>query len=322
MSDAPRLLLLGSPAARYTDRLSAAFTVTQAETQEAFEAALQDGAGIVGIAMFGHWKITPAVMDALPDLKVISNFGVGYDTIDAGEAASRGILVSHTPEVLNDEVADTALMLWLAVSRELVPSERWARSGEWEAKGAYPLTRSIRNRTVGILGMGRIGQAIAETIQPFKPTILYHTRSKKDVPYEYVADLVEMARRSDVLIVITPGGPATKHLVNKAVIDALGPEGILVNVARGTVVDEAALTDALVNGRLGGAGLDVFEEEPKITEGLKSLDNVVLLPHVGSGSVETRQAMGDLVCENLDQWKANGTVKTPVPECQDMNATG
>jgi lactate dehydrogenase-like 2-hydroxyacid dehydrogenase len=223
--------------------------------------------------------------------------------------------------VLNDEVADTALMLWLAVSRELLPSERWARSGEWEAKGAYPLTRSIRNRTVGILGMGRIGQAIAETIQPFNPTILYHTRSKKDVPYEYVSDLVEMARRSDVLIVITPGGPATRHLVNKAVIDALGPEGILVNVARGTVVDEAALTEALIAGRLGGAGLDVFEDEPKITEGLKSLDNAVLLPHVGSGSVETRQAMGDLVCENLDQWKSEGTVRTPVPECQALNAS-
>lgn len=314
-----RLLLLGSPAARYTDRLHASFDVTQAEDEAAFETALTDGAGIVGIAMFGHWKITPAVMDALPDLKIISNFGVGYDTIDAAEAARRGILVSHTPDVLNDEVADTALMLWLAVSRELVPSERWARSGDWEAKGNYPLTRSIRNRTVGILGMGRIGQAIAETIQPFNPTVLYHTRSPKDVPYDYVGNLVEMAERADVIIVITPGGAATHHLVNADVINALGPEGILINVARGTVVDEAALTAALTEGRLGGAGLDVFEEEPKITEGLKALDNVVLLPHVGSGSIETRQMMGDLVCENLDQWKASGSVKTPVPECRDLN---
>jgi len=317
MSD--RLLLLGSPADRYKDRLNASFAVTQAESEEAFAAALSDGAGVVGIAMFGHWKITPAVMDALPDLKIISNFGVGYDTIDAGEAASRGILVSHTPDVLNDEVADTALMLWLAVSRELVPSERWARSGDWEAKGNYPLTRSIRNRTVGILGMGRIGQAIAETIQPFHPTVVYHTRSPKDVPYTYVGDLVEMAEQCDVLIVITPGGPATHHLVNERVINALGPEGILINVARGTVVDEAALTAALTDGRLGGAGLDVFEEEPKITEGLKALDNVVLLPHVGSGSIETRQMMGDLVCDNLDQWKDTGVVKTPVPECRDLN---
>ncbi len=320
MTDAPGLLLLGSPAARYVDRLNAGFAVTQAETQETFEAVLQAGAGMVGIAMFGHWKITAQVLDALPDLKVISNFGVGYDTIDAAEAARRGILVSHTPEVLNNEVADTTLMLWLAVSRGLVPSERWARSGDWERHGNYPLTRSIRNRTVGILGMGRIGQAIAETIQPFNPTILYHTRSAKDVPYEYVGDLVEMAHRADVLIVITPGGAATRHLVNAQVIDALGPDGILINVARGTVVDEAALTEALAAGRLGGAGLDVFEEEPKITEGLKTLDNVVLLPHVGSASFETRQAMGDLVCDNLDQWKANGTVRTPVPECRDLNA--
>ena len=228
MSD--RLLLLGSPADRYKDRLKASFAVTQAESEEAFAAALSEGAGIVGIAMFGHWKITPAVMDALPDLKIISNFGVGYDTIDAAEAASRGILVSHTPDVLNDEVADTALMLWLAVSRELGPSERWARSGDWEAKGNYPLTRSIRNRTVGILGMGRIGQAIAETIQPFNPTVVYHTRSPKDVPYTYVGDLVEMAEQCDVLIVITPGGAATHHLVNESVINALGPEGILINV--------------------------------------------------------------------------------------------
>ncbi|MEO0917848.1 MAG: NAD(P)-dependent oxidoreductase, partial [Pseudomonadota bacterium] len=208
---------------------------------------------------------------------------------------------------------------WIAVSRELLPSERWARSGDWEAKGNYPLTRSIRNRTVGILGMGRIGQAIAETIQPFNPTILYHTRSPKDVPYTHVPDLVEMARQSEVLIVITPGGAATRHLVNAEVIAALGPDGILINVARGTVIDETAMTDALVAGQLGGAGLDVFEEEPRIPEALKSLDHVVLLPHVGSGSIETRQRMGDLVCDNLDQWKATGSVKTPVPECRDLN---
>ncbi|MEM7719051.1 MAG: 2-hydroxyacid dehydrogenase [Pseudomonadota bacterium] len=314
-----RLLLLGSPASRYTDRLAASFDVTQAETQDAFAAALEEGAGIVGIAMFGHWTISPTVMDALPDLKVISNFGVGYDTIDAAEAASRGILVSHTPDVLNDEVADTALMLWLAVSRELLPSERWARSGDWETKGNYPLTRSIRNRTVGILGMGRIGQAIAETIQPFNPNVVYHTRSPKDVPYTHVPSLVDMARQSDVLIVITPGGAATRHLVNAEVIEALGPDGILINVARGTVIDEAAMTQALVSGKLGGAGLDVFDQEPKIPDALKSLDNVVLLPHVGSGSIETRQRMGDLVCDNLDQWKASGGVKTPVPECQALN---
>ena len=246
MPEVLRLLLLGSPPARQLDRLMAAYDVTRAETQDAFEAALQDGAGISAIAMFGHWVISPAVLDALPDLKVISNFGVGYDTIDAAEAARRGIIVSHTPEVLNAEVADTTLMLWLAVSRQLLPSERWARSGEWERKGAYPLTRSIRNRTVGILGMGRIGQEIAATLRPFNPTILYHTRSPKDVPYEYVGNLVEMARRSDVLIVITPGGAGTRHLINADVMNALGPDGILINVARGGVVDEEAVVQRLL----------------------------------------------------------------------------
>ena len=318
MSDR-RILLLGGANDRITGRLGAGFDVVHATGQEAFEAALENGAGIAGIAMLGHWVIDASVMDRLPDLKVVSNFGVGYDTIDAAEAARRGIIVSHTPDVLNDEVADTALMLWLAVSRQLIPSDRWARSGDWETKGAYPLTSTIRDRTVGIVGMGRIGQAIAEHVTHFGGTVLYHSRSAKDVPYTYHADLAGMAQASDVLIVITPGGPETKHLIDGAVIDALGPNGILINVARGSVVDEAALTEALVAGRLGGAGLDVFEAEPKIAEGLKALDNVVLLPHVGSASVETRQAMGDLMCENLDLWRDTGKVKTPVPECRELN---
>ncbi len=319
MSDKPRLLLLGDPAKRYRDRMDASFDVTQATSKAALDAVLKDGSGFVAAAMVGHGHITAEVLDMLPDLKVISNFGVGYDTIDAAEAARRGILVSHTPDVLNGEVADTTLMLWLAVSKQLMPSERWARSGDWEEKGPFPLTRTIRDRTVGILGMGRIGQEIAETIKPFNPTVLYHTRTQKDLPYRYCGSLVEMAREAEVLIIITPGGAETKHLVNAEVIDALGPDGILINVARGTVVDEVALTEALVAGRLGGAGLDVFEAEPKITEGLKALDNVVLLPHVGSATVETRQAMGDLVCDNLDQWLADGTVRTPVAECRELN---
>jgi lactate dehydrogenase-like 2-hydroxyacid dehydrogenase len=311
--------MIGDASERMMDRLNAGFDVTRAETEAAFLNLIAEGAGIEGIGMDAHWKIGADVFDKLPDLKIVSKFGVGYDSVDAVEAARRGIMVSHTPDVLNAEVADTTLMLWLAVSRQLLPSERWARSGDWERKGNYPLTRSIRNRTVGILGMGRIGQEIAATIRPFNPTILYHTRSPKDVSYEYVGSLVEMARRSDVLIVITPGGAATRHLVDAEVLDALGPEGIVINVARGTVIDEAALVEALVEGRLGGAGLDVFEAEPKIPDALKTLDNVVLLPHVGSGSVETRQMMGDLVCDNLDQWVSDGTVKTPVPECRDLN---
>ncbi len=317
MSERPRLLQIGSASDRMEARFAATFDVVKATDRDT---ALAQG-DIEAIAMIaiGGWRLDATALDAWPKLKVISNFGVGYDTIDAAEAARRGILVSHTPDVLNDEVADTTLMLWLAVSRQLVPSERWARSGDWETKGAFPLTRSIRNRTVGIAGMGRIGQVIAEQAMMFGSRILYHARSEKPVDYEYFPALVDMARASDVLIVITPGGPETHHLINAEVIDALGPEGILINVARGSVVDEAALTAALVEGRLGGAGLDVFEREPAITDALKTLDNVVLLPHVGSATVETRQAMGDLVCDNLDAWRETGRVLKAVPECQALN---
>lgn len=317
MSEKPRLLQLGNTTERMEMRFAEGFEVTKVTDIAGFEAL--DGEGIEAIAVIGHWRLDDAVFDRMPDLKVISNFGVGYDTIDAAAAAKRGIIVSHTPDVLNDEVADTALMLWLAVSRQLLPSERWARSGDWEKQGAFPLSRTIRGRKVGIVGLGRIGLAIADHAKVFGAEIGYHARSEKPVDYTYYPDLVEMARASDVLFIITPGGPETKHLVNAEVLDALGPDGILVNVARGTVVDEAALVDALKEGRLGGAGLDVFEEEPKVSVGLKDMDNVVLLPHVGSATIETRQAMGDLVCENLDSWRTTGKVVKPVPESRDLN---
>ena len=315
MTERPRLLLLGTASDRIQARLNATFDVVSATDME----TALSYPDIEAVAMIGHWKLDAAAFDRWPDLKIISNFGVGYDTIDAAEAARRGILVSHTPDVLNQEVADTTLMLWLAVSRQLIPSEEWARSGTWVENGNYPLTSSIRNRAVGIVGLGRIGLEIAELAKVFDARIMYHTRSEKSCEYKYFPDLVEMARAAEVLIVITPGGPDTRHLINAEVIDALGPEGILINVARGSVVDETALTDALVEGRLGGAGLDVFDQEPVIPDALKSLKNVVLLPHVGSATVETRQAMGDLVCDNLDNWLKTGEVLKPVPECRDLN---
>lgn len=315
----PMLLVLGRPSGRCHERLAAGFDLREAQGADDLDAAVGDGAGIAAVAVFGHWRLDAAFYDRLPDLRAVANFGVGYDTIDAAEAARRGILVSHTPDVLNKEVADTTLMLWLAVSRRLLPSDRWARSGDWEREGAFPLTRSIRNRTVGMVGMGRIGQAIAKLAEGFGATILYHARSEKPVTYIYCQDLVEMARACDVLVVITPGGDETRHLVNAEVIDALGPQGILINVARGSVVDETALIRALTEGRLGGAGLDVFENEPHVPRALAALDNVVLLPHVGSATVETRRAMGDLVCDNLDHWRDHGRVMTPVPECKELN---
>jgi len=317
MTDKPALLQIGNVSDRMVEKLSAGFDVTVLPDNVS-DFLAERGSDFVAVATMKG--VTSEVMAGLPNLKVISSFGVGYDSIDADAAAARGILVSNTPDVLNDEVADTAIMLWLAVSRQVLPSEAWARSGDWEAKGAFPLTRSVRNRTVGIVGLGRIGQTIAKQAQMFDAKVVYHSRSAKDVPYTYYGDLVQMAKDSDVLIVITPGGAATNKLVSAEVIDALGPDGILVNVARGSVVDETALVAALDAGRLGGAGLDVFEQEPKIPDALKTMDQVVLLPHVGSATVETRQAMGDLVCDNLEQWAKNGRVLTAVAECAHLNA--
>ena len=313
----PDLLQIGGTTAAMDARLNEAFTIHKASDQADFPAWLaQNGSGIQYVLTNGHDGVKPEVMNALPDLKMISCYGVGYDNIDANEAARRGVMVTHTPNVLNEEVATTAVMLMLACYRELLRDDAWVRSGEWEAKGNSPLTRSADEQTVGILGMGRIGQAIAEKLQPWSPTILYHTRSPKDVSYEYMASLTDMAARSDVLIVITPGGAATNHLVNEEVMNALGPKGTLINVARGTVIDETAMIAALQDGRLGWAGLDVFEFEPKVPESLRALKNVTLLPHVGSATIETRAAMGDLTVDNLLSFSKDGSVLTPVPECQ------
>lgn len=288
-------------------RLEAAFTLHRTPSE-----------AITHILTDGHLGVTPEVMDACPNLLAVSSYGVGYDAIDANAARARGVVVTHTPDVLNSEVATTAIMLMLACYRELLRDEAHVRSGDWAEKGSAPLTRSPDNQVVGILGLGRIGQAIAEKLAPWAPTILYHSRSAKDVSYEYVSDLTEMARRSDVLICITPGGPETEKLVNAEVIQALGPEGTLINVSRGSVVDEAALIAALQSGKLGWAGLDVFEHEPHVPKALREMPNVVLLPHVGSATVQTRAAMGKLAVDNLLQHLADGTVLTPVPECRGM----
>lgn len=311
----PELLLIGGATEAMLARLEEAFTVHRWSDHDMGWLA-QNGAAITHVATNGHDGVPPDVMAALPNLQMISCYGVGYDAIDTGEAVRRGIMVTHTPDVLNAEVATTAVMLMLACYRELLRDDAWVRSGDWAAKGGAPLTRSADGQVVGILGMGRIGQEIARKLAPWAPTILYHTRSPKDVPFEYVGDLVEMARRADVLICITPGGAATRHLVDAQVIAALGPAGTLINVARGSVVDEAAAIAALADGTLGWAGLDVFENEPDVPEALRALPNVVLLPHVGSATVETRAAMGALTVDNLLQHVADGTVRTPVPECR------
>lgn len=315
----PDLLLIGTVTDVMMTRFTDEFTVHPLPAADELQGFLDTtGPSVVAVATNGHNGMPAEIMAGLPDLKIISSYGVGYDAIDADAAAARGIVVTHTPNVLNDEVANTAIMLWLAVSRNLVPNDAYVRAGRWLTEGNTPLSRSVQDRTVGILGLGRIGQAIADRLAMFNSTVVYHSRSKKDVPYRYYGDLTEMAAASDVLICITPGGASTQGIVNKQVIEALGPEGILINVSRGSVVDEPEMVKALQDGRLCGAGLDVFDKEPQVPQELFALDNVVLQPHIGSATVETRKAMGDLTCDNLSQFLKDGKTLTPVPECSQL----
>jgi lactate dehydrogenase-like 2-hydroxyacid dehydrogenase len=261
----------------------------------------------------GKFGVGPELMAALPNLRGVINFGVGYDTTDVDQAARRGITVSNTPDVLNDCVADTAIALYLDVLRRVSAADRYVRRGDWLSKGNFPLATQASGKKVGILGLGRIGRVIARRLEGFDCDISYHSRNPVEgVSYEYKASPRELAAGCDVLIVAAAGGPGSAKLVDADVIDAIGPEGYLINIARGTVVDEEALVAALLAGRLAGAGLDVFAEEPKVPEDLLALDNVVLLPHLGSGTNETRAAMAELTLANLRQFVATGTVLTAV----------
>jgi lactate dehydrogenase-like 2-hydroxyacid dehydrogenase len=266
---------------------------------------------IRAIASFGS-SVDAALMDALPKLEIVSNFGVGVDSIDLAAAKQRGVIVTNTPDVLNDCVADTAIALTLNVMRKFPQAEAYLRSGFWGARGGYPLTTSLGGKTMGILGLGRIGEAIAQRALAFGMKIHYHNRSKKDAPHRYEPDPVALARASDVVVVVTPGGAGTQHIINGAVLDALGSKGFLVNISRGSTVDEAALIRYLQEGRIAGAGLDVFENEPKIDPRFFSLENAVVLPHVGSATLETRTAMGALQIENLRLHFAGQAVRTRV----------
>lgn len=279
------------------------------------------GAEITAIATNGHDGVAPKIMAGLENLKIISCYGVGYDAIDTKVATMRDIMVTHTPIVLNNDVANTAIMLMLAVSRQLVRDHDWVCSGRWQDQGNAPLTRSIEGAKVGIFGLGRIGQTIARKLAAFACDIAYHARTEKpDLPYHFYDDLTKMAGDVDYLIAITPGDESTYKKINREVVDALGSEGTLINVGRGSVVDEEALVAALEDGRLGGAGLDVFANEPNVPPALFGMDNVTLTPHVASATVETRRAMGELTIENLLRFFNEGTVTTPVPECEHMKA--
>lgn len=267
---------------------------------------------IRGLATEANRGATRELMAMLPRLEIISCFGVGVDRVDVAAARERGIPVTNTPGVLGDECADLAIGLMLASARQIVFADHYVRSGEW-AKGPLPLGRSVKHKTVGVVGLGGIGRAIADRAAAFKTTVLYHgPRPKPDAPYEYVPDLVELARRSDFLMIACTGGPQTRHLVNAAVIDALGPKGTLINIARGTVVDETALIAALREGRLGFAALDVYEGGTVVPPALLELPNVIVQPHQGSATVETRSAIGQLMIDNLSAHFAGKPLPTPV----------
>jgi lactate dehydrogenase-like 2-hydroxyacid dehydrogenase len=251
-------------------------------------------------------------MDALPKLEIVANFGVGVDQINLDDAKARNIIVTNTPDVLNECVADTAIALVLNTLRKFPQSEAHLRTGNWAGKGPYPLTTSVGGKTMGILGLGRIGDAVARRAMACGMKIRYHNRRKKDVAYPYDPDPATLAKNSDVLMIVTPGGAETRNLVGARVLDALGAQGYLVNIARGSVVDEPVLLKYLQEKRIAGAGLDVFADEPRVPPAFFTLDNAVLFPHVASATAETRKAMGDLQIENLRLHFAGKPVRTRV----------
>ncbi len=273
----------------------------------------EHGAVFTGVVTSASIGLRGEVIAALPNLQVISSFGVGFDALDIAAARTRGVQVGYTPGVLNDCVADMAFALMLDVSRGVAASDRFVRRGEWP-KARYAPQTKVSGKRLGIVGMGRIGQAVAERASGFRMEVGYHNRRPAvGCALPYFDTVTDLAQWADYLILTVAGGPATRHMVNREVLQALGPHGYLINVARGSVVDEAALIDALAHRRIAGAGLDVFEDEPNVPAALMALDNVVLTPHTASGTHDTRRAMADLVLENLRSFYATGNVREPVP---------
>src|SRR4249920_2467810 len=311
------VLLLGPKKSLIVDALAAAFNLhiaADAKDFDAFTAALAPRVRAMALSATTE-RVPAALMARLPRLEIISTFGVGYDHIETKWAGERGITVTNTPGVLNEEVADTALGLLLCTVRELPQSERYLRAGKWK-DAHYPLTKAtLRDRTVGMVGMGRIGKAIARRLEAFGVPVVYHSRNPQSgVTYKHYPKLLDMARDVDTLMVIVPGGASTQNMINTDVLKALGPRGVLINMARGSVVDEPALIEALKNRTIYSAGLDVFAKEPHVPKELIEMDHIVLFPHLGSSTEVTRAAMDQLVVDNILSWAAGKPPLTPVSE--------
>ena len=314
MSDLPLVLIPGRIHPRVRARLADRFDLLEVTDATAIGAEPGQLEKVRGAAVSGRFPAS--LINRLPKLEVIGSFGVGYDGVDVQAAAAAGVIVTNTPDVLNDEVADTAIALLLNTMRQFYFAERYLRDGRWEKEGAFPLSPlSLKGRKVGLHGLGRIGMEIAHRLLPFKVELAYHTRRPRtDVDFAYHDTLTGLAQSVDVLISIVPSTPETIGSINAEVLSALGGNGVLINVGRGSTVDEPALISALQNGTIAAAGLDVFADEPRVPQALIDLPNVSLLPHVASASVPTRNAMADLVVDNLIAWFDKGQPLTPVPE--------
>ncbi|MBV2144139.1 2-hydroxyacid dehydrogenase [Falsochrobactrum sp. TDYN1] len=308
------ILVLGDFNEYAAQRLAGEFKTKRIARGDAALVEAEWAQDVRGIASM--WEVNAKLIDTLPNLEIIGNFGVGYDAVDVKHASANNVMVTNTPDVLTEEVADTAIGLLIDTVRELSKSQIYLREGRWQKEGAYPLSKlSLRGRKVGIFGLGRIGKAVARRIDAFGLPIAYHNRRKAaDVSYAYYPSLLELAEAVDTLILVAPGGAETANAVNTQVLKALGPDGVLINIGRGTLVDETALADALKSGTIAAAGLDVFANEPNVPQVLLDAPNTALLPHIASASHKTRQAMADLVIDNLISWFDTGKALTPVPE--------
>jgi lactate dehydrogenase-like 2-hydroxyacid dehydrogenase len=315
MSNRIKILSIGSMDKRVDEVLAARYDVYRDDLLGLDQIIAAHGNEIVGLVTRGKTPTTEALIERLPKLEIVSNFGVGYDSVDVAAAAKRGIVVTNTPDVLNDEMADFTVGLMLATIRRFPQADRFVRSGQWEGGQAFPLGASLRGRKVGIAGMGRIGKVIAKRLEGFDiPVSVFMRRPSADVRYPRHATLKSLAAEVDVLIVVLPGGPETKNIVNAEILEALGPNGILINVARGSVADEPALIEALQTGKILAAGLDVFAKEPHVPDALKQMENVVLLPHIGTATHHTRGLMAQLVIDNVISWFEGKGPLTPVAE--------